>query len=222
MREGIFARMVGRALPPHVTDPNQKRIAAEAAENAIRQTAWFAGIVGVILLAVAGGMLYRHLPIRPSSPGVSEPSRAASELRGEVAKLRQENEDLQQKLDDMTQEFQGKVIALEGQVADLTTKLHAAEDSTAGEPAQPSAVQETPLSLRQVIGSAGTRATARSTGPYQCGDGRSARDPSGCRNTATPATPEVRRAAPGVYQCGDGRTARDPSGCMNTATPSGG
>ena len=187
MGEGMFARMVERAVPPQVTDSNQKRIAAEAAENAIRQTAWFAGIVGVILLVVAGGMLYRPLPSLQSSPVVSERSRAAGALGGEVATLRQENEDLQKKLDDVTQEFQGKVTALEARVADLTTKLRAAENTTAGGQGQASAEKETPLSLRPVTGSGGTRAAARLPGVYQCGDGRTVRDPAGCMSSATPS-----------------------------------
>jgi hypothetical protein len=138
-----------------------------------------------------------------------------------VAELRQENEDLQKKLDDVTREFQGKVTALEARVADLTTKLRAAENVTAGGQEQARAETETPLSLRHVIGSGGTRVAARPPSVYQCGDGRSVRNPAECRNIPSPAAPEIRRAPPSVYQCGDGRTARDPAGCMNTANPSG-
>jgi hypothetical protein len=222
MLEGMLARMVARAMPPHITDSDQERIAAEAAENAIRQTAWFAGILGVILLALAGGMLYRSLPGQQSSQGPSEPSKAAIERGAEESNLRQENEDLQKKLDDVTKEFQGKMTALEGQVADLTAKLHAAQNLAASEQRQAEAAKEKPESLRQMAGSSGMRVSARPPGAYQCGNGRTARDPARCQNTASPAASAVRAAPPGVYQCGDGRTARDPAGCKSSASPAGG
>ncbi|HSB81126.1 MAG TPA: hypothetical protein VLM91_20285, partial [Candidatus Methylomirabilis sp.] len=81
--------MVARALPPNVTDPNQERIAAETAENAIRQTAWVAGIVGVLVLTLAGTVLYRYLPMQQNSQGRSEPLKPASEVVAEESQLRQ-------------------------------------------------------------------------------------------------------------------------------------
>src|SRR5574341_404210 len=215
MWEGMMARMVARAMPPHITDSDQERMAAEVAENAIRQTAWVAGIAGVLLVALAGTMLYRYLPLQLSSPGRSERSKAASEPALDESRLRQANEDLQKKLDDVTKEFQGKVSALEGQVADLTTKLHAAQNLTVGGQRKAEATREAPESLRHVAGSSGMRVATRSPGVYQCGDGRTARDPAGCQNTASPTASEVRAVPPGVYQCGDGRTARDPAECKN-------
>ena len=222
MWEELMGWMVARAMPPYITDSEQERIAAETAENAIRQTARFAGILGVILLAVAGGMLYRSFPSQQSSQGRTEPTKATSERGVEESNLRQENEDLQKKLDEVTKEMQGKVSALEGQVADLTTKLHAAQNSSAGEQGQESAAKEMPESLRHVAGSSGRPVAERPPSVYQCGNGRTARSPAECKSTASPAASEVPATPPSIYQCGDGRTAYDPAGCKNSASPSGG
>jgi len=219
MWEEMLARRVARALPPHIADSDQEMIAAEAAENAIRQTLSLAGIAGVVLLVLAGTMLYIYLPFQQNSQGRSEPPKAARELAVDEAKLHQANEDLQQKLDDVTKELQGKVSALEGQVADLTTKLRAAESSAAKEERQPKAAMETPESLRPVTGFGRTGVATRPPSAYLCGDGRSVRDPTECRRTASPAASEVRPAPPSVYQCGDGRTARNPAECKATASP---
>jgi ABC-type nickel/cobalt efflux system permease component RcnA len=219
MGEGMLARMVARAIPPHITDADQQRIAAEAAENAIRQTAWFAGIAGVLLLVLAGTMLYRYLPVQQNRQVRSEPSKAANEVAADESKLHQTDEDVQQKLEDVTKELQGKVSTLEGQVAELTTKLRAAQKSTAGEERQANAAKETPESLRQVAGFGRAGVATRPPSVYQCGDGRTARDPSQCRDTASPAASEVRAAPTGVYQCGDGRTTHNPAECKATASP---
>jgi uncharacterized protein HemX len=174
-------------MPPYITDSEQERIAAETAENAIRQTARFAGILGVVLLAVAGGMLYRSLPGQQGSQGRPDASKVAIEAVVKESSLLQENEELQKKVEDVTKELQGKVSALEGQVADLTTKLHAAQTSSAGEQRQAMAAKERPESLRRVAGSSGMRVAARPPSAYRCGDGRTARDPAGCKNSASPS-----------------------------------
>jgi hypothetical protein len=219
MGEGMLARMVARAIPPHITDADQQRIAAEAAENAIRQTAWFAGIAGVLLLALAGTMLYRYYPIQQNIQVRTQPSKAANELAVDESKLHQTDEDVQQKLDDVTKELQGKVSALEGQVTELKTRLETAKESSASGHMQAEAPKQVTQPARQAAGLVKTRAPAPSRSLYQCGDGRTAGDPTQCRDTASPAAPEMGGAPSGVYQCGDGRAAPDPAECKSTASP---
>jgi hypothetical protein len=219
MWEGILDRMVARAMPPNLTDPDHERIAAEAAENAIRQTAWLAGIAGILLLVLAGTMLYRYLPVQQISQARSESSKVVSELAAEESKLHQTNDNLQQKLDDVTKEFQGKVSALEGQVAELRTKLETAKAPSATGQAPTEVSKPAPRLPGQKAGLAKTRVPAAFLGLYQCGNGRSVRNPAQCRDTESPAASEVDATPPGLYQCGDGRTARDPAECKATVSP---
>jgi hypothetical protein len=53
----LVCRMAERAVPPG-NDPEQERLAAQAAENAIRETAWISAIVGVVLLLGTAVSLY--------------------------------------------------------------------------------------------------------------------------------------------------------------------
>ena len=54
----IMDRMVERAIPPDVEDPDQERIAEEAAENAIRHVVTIACIAGLVVFAALAALLY--------------------------------------------------------------------------------------------------------------------------------------------------------------------
>ncbi len=168
MFERIVDRMVDRAMPPYFENVDQERIAAEAAENGIRQTARVAGIIGVLLFGVIAALLYLYFPRQQISQGPSEATRAAPQARAEEnAKLRQSIDDLQTKLDDVTKErdtLQGKVAALEGQAAEALA-----------------ARKDTPQPAKQATGPARTPALASRPSTYQCGDGRTVRDPTECK-----------------------------------------
>jgi hypothetical protein len=176
MFQRILDRMVDRAVPPFIEDRAQERIAVEAAENGIRQTAWLAGLAGGILFAVMAGILYMYLPSQQIALGPSEGTRAAPRPgAGHDANLRQPAEDLQKTLDEVTQErdtLQGKVTDLEGQVAELNRKLKAAQALAASKNAPQLAKQATRPARAPVV------ASRPST--YQCGDGRTVRNPAEC------------------------------------------
>jgi polyhydroxyalkanoate synthesis regulator phasin len=257
MLERIVDWMVKRAMPPFIEHPDQERIAEEAAENGIRQTARFAGIAGGILVVMAA-MLYMYLPSQQSSLGPSEVTRATpgqgaehdanlrqpiedlqkeldgvtkerdtlqgklTVLEGQVAelnsrlqtadalatsKLRQPSEELQKKLDGVTKErdtLQGKLTVLEGQVAELTSKLQ-----TANALAAP---KDAPRRTKQATSATRTPVLASRPSTYQCGDGRTVRNPAACK-PANASAPGVHLSPPSTYQCGDGRTVRNPTEC---------
>jgi polyhydroxyalkanoate synthesis regulator phasin len=116
MLERILDWMVERAMPPFIEDPAQERVAQEAAENGIRQTARVAGLVGGILLVMAA-MLYLYLPHQQINQALSEATSAAPQPGSEMdAKLRLSIEELQKQLNDVTRErdtLQGKVTDAE-------------------------------------------------------------------------------------------------------------
>jgi hypothetical protein len=191
MLNRIVNRMVERAMPPYIDDPDQERIARDAAETAVRQTARVAGVTGLIfyliLFGVIAAILYVYFPRQQISQGPSEATTAAPQLRAEEnARLRQaiadlqkkldSIEDLQKKLDDVTKEqgtLQGKVAALEGQGAELDRKLQAARVLPAPKDAPQRTMQATRLAGTPVLGSRPST--------YQCGDGRrTVRDPAEC------------------------------------------
>ncbi len=247
MFQRILDRMVERAVPPFIEDPAQERIAVEAAENGIRQTAWVAGLAGGFLLAVIAGMLYLYLPSQQIALGPTAATRAApqpgaekdanlrhpvedlqktldevtqerdtlqgkvTDLEGQVAevksKLRHPSEDDQRKLDDVTKErdtLQGKLAVLEGQVAELNRKLKAAQALAAPKNAPQLAKQATRPARAPVV--------ASRPSSYQCGDGRTVRNPVECKPAHT-AAPGPSPSTPSTYQCGDGRTVRNPAEC---------
>ena len=207
MLERILDWMVKRAMPPFIEDPAEQRIAEEAAESGIRQTARLAGIAGGILVVMAA-MLYMYLPSQQSSQGPWEATRAAPQPGAEHdANLRQPSEKLQKKLDGVTKErdtLQGKLAALEGQVAELNSKLQAAKALAAP--------KVTPQPAKQATGPARAPVLASHPGTYQCGDGRTVRNPAACK-PANASAPGVLPSAPSTYQCGDGRTVRNPAEC---------
>lgn len=200
--------MVERAVPPFIEDRDQQRIAEEAAENGIRQTARVAALSGGILFALIAGILYMYLPSRQITPAPSEATRAAPQPGGEHdAKLRQSAEDLQEQLDEVTKErdtLQGKVTALEGQVAEVNKKLQAAKSL-----ARP---KNTPTPAKQATGPTRAPVLASRPSTYQCGDGRTVRNPAACR-PANASAPGVVLGSPSAYRCGDGRSVRNPAEC---------
>ena len=179
MLEGILDWMVKRAMPPFIEDPAEQRIAEEAAESGIRQTARLTGIAGGILVVMAA-MLYMYLPSQQSSQGPWEATRAAPQPGAEHdANLRQPIEDLQKKLDGVTKErdtLQGKVTDLEGQVAELNGKLQTAKVLAAR--------KDTPQPPRQATSPVRTPVLASRPSTYQCGDGRAVRNPAECKPAA--------------------------------------
>ncbi len=212
MFEGFVARMVDRAMPTYCRDPEEESLARDVAEYATRQTARLAGIAGVTLVVVTAVILYVYFPRQRIGQGPSEVTRAAPPARVEEnAKLRQPTEDLQTKLDDVTKErdtLQGKLIASEGQVAELNRKLQAAQALAAPKNTSQLAKQTTRPARAPVVAS---RPSA-----YQCGDGRTVQNPAAClpANTSAPEAPPNRLRA---YQCGDGRTVQNPAECKPAA-----
>lgn len=216
MLKRIVNRMVERAMPPYIDDPDHERIARDAAETAIRQTARVAGVTGLIiyliLFVVIAAILYVYFPPEQISRGPSEATKPAHQARAEEnTKLRQSVEDLQSKLDGVTKELdtlQGKLAALEGQGAELDRKLQAARVLPAPKNA--------PQSTKQATTPARTPVLESRPSTYQCGDGRTVRDPTECEPENATALGLFPRA-PSTYLCGDGRTVRDPAECEPAA-----
>ncbi len=89
-------------------------------------------------------------------------------------------EDLQKKLDAVTKEqdtLQGKLTVLERQVAELNSKLQA--------PNALAAPKDAPRPTKQATGPVRTPVLASPPSAYQCGDGRTVRNPAECK----PAVP---------------------------------
>jgi hypothetical protein len=251
----ILDRMVEHAIPPDVENPEQERIAEEAAENAIRHTLSVAGIAGVILFAAFAAALLYGLP--PSQQIVQAPPKAAgvtASVDVDDAKLRLAKEEAERKLDQVTidrdklqskvadlarqvaeakqsqptkaaalpqdtserNRLQGKVADLERQVADLTKTLQATKKEAVPE-------NTAPMS-KATTGPTKTPAVASARGAYQCGDGRTVRNPAACRaaSTAPAARAEESRAEdsiPSIYYCGDGRSVPNPAACRAATLP---
>jgi len=208
MLQRIVEWMVERAMPPFIEDPAEQRIAEEAAESGIRQTTRLAGIAGGILFVVMAAMLYMYLPSQQTSLGPSEATRATPEPGAENdANLHQPSEDMLRNLDGVTKErdtLQGKLTVLEGQVAELTSKLQAANALAAPKVARQPAKQATRPARTPVL-------TSRPS-TYQCGDGRTVPNPASCKSAGASAAGAL-LGPPSSYQCGDGRTVRDPAEC---------
>jgi len=254
----ILDRMVERAMPPYIDDLTQERIAEEAAENGIRQTARLTGIIGVILFMVIAMMLYMYFPSQQISQGPREATRTGPQPGAENGpNLHQPSEDMLRKLDGVTKErdtLQGKLTVLEGQVAELNSKLQAATAVGASKLRQPSeelqkkldgvtkerdslqgkvadlegkvaelvrqlqtakvlaARKDTQQPAKQATGPPKTPVLANRPSAYQCGDGRTVRNPAQCKS-ANASAPGLLPPAPSAYQCGDGRTVRNPAEC---------
>ncbi len=183
MFKGFVARMVERAVPTYFRDPEEEEITRDVAEYAIRQTVRVASIAGVtlfVVIAVILFMLFMYFPRQWIGQGTWGATRAAPQPGAEHdANLRQLNEDLQKKLDGVTKErdtLQGKLTVLEGQVAELNSKLQAANALAAP--------KDAPRPTKQATGPVRTPVLARPPSAYQCGDGRTVRNPAECKPAA--------------------------------------
>jgi hypothetical protein len=198
MFERILGWMVERAMPRYLDDYEQEKIAEEAAENAIRQTARLAAVAGVILLALIVVALYRYLPgeqVSQVPPIVTEAVRQPEMPATDDSTIRRASEELQKKLDGVTKErdaLKGKVTGLEGQMAELNRKLQAAEKSQAPEKSQVAEKSSGPAEAlrpaKQRKEPIGARVVASRRSTYECGDGQVVRDPLKC-NPASAAPP---------------------------------
>jgi cell division septum initiation protein DivIVA len=196
----IVARMVEHAMPSDIIDPAEEMIAAEAAEYGIRQTARVASIAGVILFVVIAALLYRLGPRQQTSPGLSDASKAGTQLGADNAKLGQANEDLQKMLDDMTKKrdtLQGKVTNLEGQVADLSRQLQAARRSGAnGEKQAAAAPKKTLRPSERPSGPTKIRVGKQPLTTSTGSDGRTVRDPAERKEAVNAPDPLVEASPP--------------------------
>jgi hypothetical protein len=238
--DGLVARMAERAVPAGI-DPEQERIAMEAAATGIREAGWIVAIVGLIALLAGGAAVALYLPGRPAQPvpaqqvsrteGLPESSAEnPAEARGEGAR-EEEKDGLQARLDVAVKErevLRGFVAevqkdrdALRGKVADLergTGKEREALQGTVAElQKERDALRGKVADLERRLASVSEKAPATPAAPE-------APAPPG-----KVASPPVRAKAPagprGVYVCGDGRTVRDPANCKarpSSASPSAG
>ncbi len=204
MWSGIMARLVARAIPPGVTDPDQERVAVEAAENGILSIFRFSVCIVAILLAAIGGLLYQGFLRHQIVPGPLQVATSQVGTDGEPVRRTEalpKNEDVQNKLDTLIRSqdtVQGKVSELERQVADLTTRLRESERfQTAADATGPAGASQ---SAKRAPSHIERRTEAKSQG-----DLKGEKPP-----------------APGTYVCGDGRTVRDPVVCKRGARPTGG
>ena len=207
----IMDRMVLRAIPPDVEDPEQERIAEAAAENAIRQTVAVAGIGGLILFGGLAALLYGILPSRQIVHGVSQPSEVVSRVEADDAKRHQATEESERKFQQVVMERD----ALQDKVADLERRL--AEQATQQtQAASPAVVSQDPAErnrLQSKIGDlerqvADLMQKLQATRAAAAAD-RSASIPKAARPSNIPVSAEPRLA----YRCGDGRNVRDPAIC---------
>ena len=214
----IMDRMVERAIPPDVEDQAQERVAAEAAENAIRHVVAIAGITGVFVVAVLAALFYTFLPSWQVGPATSQPSGIAARVAVEVAKLRETVEESERKLQHVVTErdaLQGKVAELERRLGELTKPQPQAAGAApaAQDPAEQNRLQGKVGELERQV--ADLTQQLQATRAAAVAD-RSARTPKPAKPSGTPVSAEPRLA----YRCGDGRTVRDPATCKATGTAS--
>jgi hypothetical protein len=222
----MIVRMAERAVPPGI-DPEQERVAAEAAENAIRETTWIAAILGLLLLLGTGIGVYAYLSRPGPAAKPAAQAEPAPDMGGENARLVQATTEMQRQVEELTAERDG----LRGRVVDLEKQLTALQAderkrSAASEPAVQApepAPKPTPAPAR-VTESRPPRET-RAQAP----------EPTRARTAPAPAAPStVRRdgaaarrpgaletSAPETYLCGDGRTVPDPAACKARTAPTG-
>ncbi len=199
MWSGIVARLVARAIPPGITDPDQERVAAEAAENGILSILRFSVCIVAILLTAMAGLLYQDFLRRQAAPGPLQVATARSQVGADNEKLHRtevlpDSEDVQTKLDALIRSqdaVQGKVSDLEKQVADLTSRLRESVKFQAVTDANGPA--EGPQSSKRAPSHAESRSEARPQGRVK----------------------GEKPPAPATYICGDGRTVKDPAVCKD-------
>ncbi len=217
MFERIVARLVERAMPPDIEDPAQGRIAQDAAENGIRQTARVAGIAGgivCVLIAAALFIYFVSFPRQRISPGPSEATSAAPQARAEAnAMLRQAIEDLQKRLD-----IYIPLLRISPEPSEATS-------------AAPQARAEDRAKLRQTIEDLQkqldevTKERDTFQGKVAALERQAAKvlaprkdTPPPTRPATGPAKTPVLKRPPSTYQCGDGRTVQDPAECKPAAS----
>jgi cytoskeletal protein RodZ len=233
MLDKLVSRLVERAVPANLGDPHQEWIASEAAENAVHATARLAVLLGVLIaLAVAGVLYYAWIPVAAMVERAPQPTDAVKALSADNARLLQANAELQRKLDDTAQErdaLQGKVTAAEKARAETSPAPQpiAQAETPAQAPAQPAAqpVAKKPRPAEPAEARRAKPAPAPEavlTIPhdrFQCGDGRTVRDPAACRAAGSASQARVEPAPRDSFQCGDGRSVRDPAECRAAAPP---
>ncbi len=203
MWNGIMARLVARAIPPGITDPDQERVAGEAAENGILSVLRFSVCIVAILLTALAGLFYQDFLRRQVTPEPRQVARASSQVEAD-AMLHQtdvlsKSEDAQNKLDALIKSqdaVQGKVSDLEKQVADLTSRLRESDK-----------LQPVTDSAESRKGSAASKKTATRVDAENLSAGAGPRGDTKVEKPSAPAT----------YVCGDGRTVRDPGVCKTVS-----
>jgi hypothetical protein len=217
----LLDRMVRRAVPPNLADAEQERIAAEAAENALRSVAWLTIVPSLLLLAVLALLARRDVPALQASPPPSTASQTARVLSSENAELRLGAEALQKRLDELTRERE----ELYNRVADLqkrTTDVPASQASPspagappagAGAPPPQQPVAQ-PAPPKPTEPPAAEHPTPKPT-PHGPAPTRVAAAPRSAPAPAAASAPPMAPAAASLpsYLCRDGRTVHQASDC---------
>jgi len=214
-------RMVARAIPPDVEDSDQERIAAAAAENAIRHVVTIAAIAGGVVVAGLAALLYGVLPSWHVGLTASQPSGVAARVAVEVAKLRDTVEASERTLQHVVTErdtLQGKVAELERRLEDRATPPPQVTSTApaAQAPAEQTRLQGKVSDLERQVADLTQKLEATSAAPVA---DRSVYTAKPARPSNPPGSAEPRLA----YRCGDGRTVGDPATCKATvpAAPAG-
>ncbi len=229
MWDEIVERMVARAMPPDL-DPEQERIAAEAAENGIRHTLRVAVLLGILLVVAIGAALYRygyspdqsnnHRPADLSKVAgqLGAKNTASSEVEVPVAPVSPVSAD--QHADQTTPPPQPEVPgsasrlggedthirqgneALQKENEALQRKLNAMTQSQQSLQAKVTAMEGQLANLAKQPQAATDQATPEVASPSPAAASRAARDKGR-------VTPKSRSG----YTCGDGRNVQDPAHC---------
>ena len=230
MWDKLFGWMVARSMPQDLTDPHQELIAAEAAENGIRQAVRLTALAAGVLLLLVLALVYGTFPLSAAPHRAAMvAAEAAKKLGAENASLIQANADLQKKIDELTREsdgFRGQLIEAGKQLATLRAARPTAESpgketavatgsqppprtetvaSTAERPAEPPAKDPVPAGAKE-----------RASVTVQEAKPAPKPEPHAVKKVAAPRRARSRTAMtsqPGAYQCGDGRPTRDPARC---------
>ncbi len=184
----LLDRMVKRAVPPNLADPEQERIAAEAAENGIRSVTWLIAFPCLIVLVVSGFLAARGVQFtsQPSPPNGAA-SQAARELSSENAQLRVSADTLQRTIDELTKEREvlyGRIVDLQRRIGDAGAPQQvSATQSAPPEEASQTAPKETPTASAQ-----------RESQPAQAHAGPAAQTPPRSKSAASSGTADARPA----------------------------